>query len=64
MLSPEFYALTMNDFLRDWKACISPSTSNQQGPRLEWNPPPLGKLKWNFDGSANGCPGLTGYGGL
>ena len=29
-----------------------------------WQPPPLGDLKWNVDGSSLGKPGLAGAGGV
>lgn len=63
LTSSEFYALSLNDFLHDWKACMS-SSSLKLGSGVASIPPPRGQFKWNFDGSTSVNPGPTRYGGM
>lgn len=56
--------ITLNDFVRDWMACISFSISPKLKNDIVWSLPQRGNLKWNFDGSAVGSLGSSGYGGI
>ena len=53
----------VRDFVQNFVSITIKKEVNR--PRLsEWNPPPLGMLKFNVDGSARGSPGISGVGGV
>lgn len=64
LISNEFHATSLNDFIWDWTIAISPSISTQQRIGTDWMPPPRGKMKLNFDGSAIGNPGPSRFRGI
>lgn len=58
-----FQGMSMSTFARDWVTSISssPPLPFKESNHLEWQPPHLGILKLNFDGSSFGNPDLSGY---
>ena len=62
LVSKEFLGLSLVDFIRDWVSCISSYSFKVCESEAEWQHPPFGLLKLNFDGSSLGNPGPGGFG--
>lgn len=59
---PEFSSLSVEYITRScWEIINEHNVSSPL--RLEWQPPPPGSYKLNFDGRALGAPGAAGIGG-
>ena len=56
-----FKGILVNTIMHNWKE-VAFSRAYHQWISPRWCPPPIGALKLNFDGSAAGNPGLTGFG--
>lgn len=64
LVKKKFENFSLNDFLKDWNVCISPSLRPTPYRPNAWVPPLVGKVKVNFYGTPFGNPGLTAYGCL